>query len=478
VPVASSPTQRQQSIGVEAESVIKQFPPSPLRGRWQPIVTSSDPQRSFDLFAKLPAAEAQVSPRMCASVRLSAADSPRFPAAVEQSVFESPKIFISGIKRSDSRALQSPREDPQSPRDSVAPGKNLIPRAGQSSDARPQENQQPANGHAAVESLAEKIPETPLQKGISAVRAERERQRAKADELRAHERQLKHAAAEQRQAEVERLRSEAEQKRAEAKRIRQDAERRITEQKESLAEEVRQAAEVSRRQKELEEKQMERKRAEKQRAREEAALRRSQGKQQVAEKNQRLAEEARRFSEEYRRRRSTGTMPSKDRDSTPSGGRAAQGAHSPRRRESVRGARTSSPGPSPRRFLAKQRISRRRAASASPSPAAARSEEDQREAERLEKEEAERQRLEQLKAKAEESSNRIASAGADWRRILGVEVTAQAAEVKQAFRELALLHHPDKGLENSNDTFRIVRGAYQRALAELAGDQKATQRTA
>lgn len=97
------------------------------------------------------------------------------------------------------------------------------------------------------------------------------------------------------------------------------------------------------------------------------------------------------------------------------------------------------------------------------------------EAERERQEEAERQRirLEQMRSKAAESSARIAAAGVDWHCILGVEPSASLAEIKLAFRDLALLHHPDKGFENCDDTFRVVRGAYQRALQAVSSLERA-----
>eukprot|EP00435_Cladocopium_sp_Y103_P049752 s311_g15.t1 len=77
-----------------------------------------------------------------------------------------------------------------------------------------------------------------------------------------------------------------------------------------------------------------------------------------------------------------------------------------------------------------------------------------------------RKRHEHLQGLAEESKRRIADTGCGaWHQVLNVAKEATLQEVKQAFRDLALLHHPDKGLESCNETFRIVRGAYQRALA-------------
>ncbi|CAJ1348322.1 unnamed protein product [Effrenium voratum] len=230
-----------------------------------------------------------------------------------------------------------------------------------------------------------------------------------------------------------------------------DLQRRHT-QRESLAEDLRRLAEEKRRARQVEAEEVERKRAEAQRSRQEAAFRRLQGKLLMVEEKHRLAEEARRVSEEGRRRRFSET-----------------GKSSPRQgRRSEVDAR--------RRAILLRGLAHGRAKSAD---AAQEVEAERRKAEqerqRLEQEEAERRRIrrEQLERRAEESKHRIDGAGSAWHEVLGISATASLQEAKQAFRELALLHHPDKGFENSDDTFRVVRAAYQRALAFLQERDKA-----
>jgi len=92
------------------------------------------------------------------------------------------------------------------------------------------------------------------------------------------------------------------------------------------------------------------------------------------------------------------------------------------------------------------------------------------ERQRLEEErlrlEAERQRLEneQRKVQAETSSRRIASVGNEWFSVLDLPSSASVAEVKRAYRELALLHHPDKSFETCDGTFKRIKEAYQQGL--------------
>lgn len=80
--------------------------------------------------------------------------------------------------------------------------------------------------------------------------------------------------------------------------------------------------------------------------------------------------------------------------------------------------------------------------------------------------EAERRHLEneQRRVQAEASSRRIASGGNEWYAVLNLPATACVHDVKRAFRELALLHHPDKSLETCDGTFKRVQMAYQQGL--------------
>jgi len=79
---------------------------------------------------------------------------------------------------------------------------------------------------------------------------------------------------------------------------------------------------------------------------------------------------------------------------------------------------------------------------------------------------------------AECSRKRIAAAGKSWHDVLGVEPTASTETVKKTFHELALLHHPDKGLNGGDaDTFKLVQNAYELALPVVQSretQQKAT----
>jgi len=69
---------------------------------------------------------------------------------------------------------------------------------------------------------------------------------------------------------------------------------------------------------------------------------------------------------------------------------------------------------------------------------------------------------------AEASRRRIASAGGEWHSVLDVEPSASVEDVKRAFHELALLHHPDKGLVDGDAaTFRAVQRAYEEGLREV-----------
>ncbi|KAJ7551932.1 hypothetical protein O6H91_06G035000 [Diphasiastrum complanatum] len=58
----------------------------------------------------------------------------------------------------------------------------------------------------------------------------------------------------------------------------------------------------------------------------------------------------------------------------------------------------------------------------------------------------------------------------DWYKILGIEKTASAAEIKRAYKKLALQWHPDKNVENKEEAeekFRDVAAAY-----EVLGDEE------
>lgn len=57
------------------------------------------------------------------------------------------------------------------------------------------------------------------------------------------------------------------------------------------------------------------------------------------------------------------------------------------------------------------------------------------------------------------SRERIAKAGKCWYKILGVGASASVEEVKKTFRQLALLHHPDKP-DGDGDTFKSIQEAY------------------
>lgn len=79
---------------------------------------------------------------------------------------------------------------------------------------------------------------------------------------------------------------------------------------------------------------------------------------------------------------------------------------------------------------------------------------------------------------AQASRQRIAGAST-WHAVLDVAPMASAGEVRRAFRELALLHHPDKHRSGSlspaeedgsdaAETFRRVQEAYEEGLVEAA----------
>merc|ERR1712194_594796 len=94
------------------------------------------------------------------------------------------------------------------------------------------------------------------------------------------------------------------------------------------------------------------------------------------------------------------------------------------------------------------------------------------EAERLEQE-AEQKRLqaEQRREQVSVSRARISEAGYAWYSVLGVSQHACQNEVKQAFRELALLHHPDKSLDGEDYTFKQVLAAFRKGLRVASGEE-------
>lgn len=56
---------------------------------------------------------------------------------------------------------------------------------------------------------------------------------------------------------------------------------------------------------------------------------------------------------------------------------------------------------------------------------------------------------------------------------LGLAPTASAVEVKQAWRQLATIHHPDKGGDAAE--FSRLRKAYSEALAEASAPKPCTK---
>jgi DnaJ family protein C protein 3 len=52
----------------------------------------------------------------------------------------------------------------------------------------------------------------------------------------------------------------------------------------------------------------------------------------------------------------------------------------------------------------------------------------------------------------------------DWYKILGISKTASAAEIKRAYKKLALQWHPDKNVDNREEAenmFREIAAAYE-----------------
>lgn len=51
-------------------------------------------------------------------------------------------------------------------------------------------------------------------------------------------------------------------------------------------------------------------------------------------------------------------------------------------------------------------------------------------------------------------------------KTLGISSTATASQIRKAFRKLALIHHPDKGIEKDATKFKEILGAYERLMEE------------
>ncbi|CAE7207339.1 unnamed protein product [Symbiodinium natans] len=438
--IAPVPLQRLQCTRLFSQPSTTSLP------AFEPIRQVSAPCAVPNPFPRTPRVEVrepfQPTPRVTIATRLASVDSPRntivAPPASQQGVATPPVEAHLPLKIRIAPTPQKASQTPRTPQASYRAGSGWVT---------------PADPLSST---------TPGSKGISVMQKRRELLKLKAQEMRAVERQLRQAEAERRHAEAERVRYEAERQRATLRQRSEEAQRRQQEQRESLAFELRRLAEAKRQVRREEAKEVERKRADAQKARQEAAARRTQGKLLVVEEKHRLAEEARRVSEECRKKRL-------------SLGSDSGQAKSPRS-ENLRGGRRSEILDARRRAVLERGLTHRRAKSAD---AAQEREAEQRKAEqekeRLEKEEAERRRLrlEQQKRRAEESKQRIQEAGGAWHAVLGLAATATLQEVKQAFRDLALLHHPDKGFQNCDDTFRTVRLAYQQAIASFQEKAKA-----
>ena len=58
----------------------------------------------------------------------------------------------------------------------------------------------------------------------------------------------------------------------------------------------------------------------------------------------------------------------------------------------------------------------------------------------------------------------------DWYKILGISKTASAADIKRAYKRLALQWHPDKNQENREEAenmFREIAAAYEVCMIQL-----------
>lgn len=76
------------------------------------------------------------------------------------------------------------------------------------------------------------------------------------------------------------------------------------------------------------------------------------------------------------------------------------------------------------------------------------------------------------RADVEASRQHILAASGVWHKVLRISPSARVEDVRRVFRELALLHHPDKsadhGTDADTDVFRMVRRAYEQGLASAA----------
>lgn len=79
---------------------------------------------------------------------------------------------------------------------------------------------------------------------------------------------------------------------------------------------------------------------------------------------------------------------------------------------------------------------------------------------------------------AETSRKAVAEAGMCWYKVLGISILAPPDVIKQSFRKLALLHHPDKG--GDAVTFKRVQEAYAEGMRKNKnrGPRKPTSETA
>lgn len=58
----------------------------------------------------------------------------------------------------------------------------------------------------------------------------------------------------------------------------------------------------------------------------------------------------------------------------------------------------------------------------------------------------------------------------DWYKILGVSKTASVAEIKRAYKKLALQWHPDKNVDNREEAeakFREIAAAYEVCFSRI-----------
>lgn len=90
---------------------------------------------------------------------------------------------------------------------------------------------------------------------------------------------------------------------------------------------------------------------------------------------------------------------------------------------------------------------------------------------KLEEGERQRKAIEERQSKAQASRARIENASFEWYAVLGISPNAPVDEIKKTFRDLALLHHPDKSLDDDENavTFKHVLDAFRKGL-RVAGD--------